>query len=158
VPPVSSAATLAKPLLDRSDEVIGVDSLSGHHDPTVKRARLDRLTTRKGFAFHEGDIADPRTLAVATAGRRITKVLHLAAQAGVRYSLENPRTYVRTVSDIWRSLSFAGPSTRSTIVSTPPPARSTAAAPHRLSAIYRVDRPVSLCAATKIAGELMGQT
>ena len=74
-------------LLDRGDEVVGIDDLNDYYDPRLKEARLERLRKRNGFSFFKGDIADTQALAEAVRGRRIDKVAHLAAQAGVRYSL-----------------------------------------------------------------------
>ena len=83
-------------LLERGEEVVGVDNLNDYYDLALKRARLARLVGNQGFAFLELDIADPMALAEAVGGQKIQKVVHLAAQAGVRYSLENPRAYIRS--------------------------------------------------------------
>ncbi len=91
---IGSEACLS--LLAQGRKVIGIDNLNGYYDPALKKARLSRLTTQKGFTFHLGDIADPGALTTATSGQRVTKVLHLAAQAGARYSLENPQAYIRS--------------------------------------------------------------
>lgn len=144
-------------LLDRGDEVIGIDDLNDYYDPALKHARLERLTGRNGFSFFKGDIADTESLTGAVAGRRVSKVAHLAAQAGVRYSLENPRAYVRSnldghleVLELCRNLetvehlayasssSVYGGNQKVPFSETDP-----------------VDHPVSLYAATKKADELM---
>jgi UDP-glucuronate 4-epimerase len=85
----------ARRLLDRGDEVIGVDNLSPYYSVELKRARLARLAHR-AFRFHELDIAGRAALEQIFQKERPQAVLHLAAQAGVRYSLENPDSYIQT--------------------------------------------------------------
>lgn len=147
-------------LLERGDQVIGVDNLNDYYDPSLKRARLERLLARRGFSFHEVDIAEPSALAVALGGRKITRVIHLAAQAGVRYSLENPRAYIHSnIAGHLEILEYC---------------RACTSFEHLVyassSSVYggnqkvpfseedRVDQPVSLYAATKKADELMSYT
>ena len=81
----------AEALLARGEQVVGIDDLNAYYDPRLKRARLERLAGRKGFRFVEGDIAEETTFA----GIACDRIVHLAAQAGVRYSLQNPRAYIR---------------------------------------------------------------
>jgi len=81
-------------LLERGHQVFGIDNLNAYYDPALKRARLEKLRPLPGFAFEKVDIADEPALAAAFEARRFDAVLHLAAQAGVRYSLENPMAYV----------------------------------------------------------------
>jgi len=83
----------AEALLARGEEVVGLDDLNDYYDPRLKRARLERLSGRERFSFIEGDIADDGVVERAAAGT--DRIVHLAAQAGVRYSLENPRAYIR---------------------------------------------------------------
>jgi len=85
----------AKRLLARGDEVIGVDNLSPYYSVELKRARLKQLEHR-AFRFHELDIADEPRLRTLFEREKPQAVLHLAAQAGVRYSLVNPGSYVQT--------------------------------------------------------------
>ena len=88
-------AAVAQALLARGDAVIGVDNLNDYYDVGLKKARLAQLTSNKAFDFHQIDIADrDRMLKLATDFPGITGIVHLAAQAGVRYSLVNPYTYV----------------------------------------------------------------
>ncbi len=84
---------LADRLLAAGVPVLGVDNLNAYYDPALKRARLAALEGRPGFAFAELDIAEPGALARAMAERPPAHVLHLAAQAGVRYSIEHPEAY-----------------------------------------------------------------
>ena len=85
---------LAERLLDRGDEVLGLDNLNPYYDPSLKQARLARLTGRPGFRFVRADLADREAMARLFAAERPEVVVNLAAQAGVRYSLENPHAYV----------------------------------------------------------------
>src|SRR5258706_6188164 len=83
-------------LLGRGHEVLGIDNLNAYYDPALKRARLDLLRPLPKFAFEKLDIADGAAMAALFESQRFDVVLHLAAQAGVRYSLENPQAYVST--------------------------------------------------------------
>jgi UDP-glucuronate 4-epimerase len=85
---------VAHRLLDRGDEVVGLDNLSPYYDPKLKQARLERLMARPGFRFVKLDLADREGIAGLFARERLRRVIHLGAQAGVRYSLEHPHTYV----------------------------------------------------------------
>ena len=82
-------------LLERGEEIIGLDNVNDYYDVSLKRARLERLVPHAKFRFVEADIADSETLPRVFAAGGINRVVHLAAQAGVRYSLTNPQAYVR---------------------------------------------------------------
>ena len=81
-------------LLDRGDEVVGVDNLNEYYDVGLKRARLARLEDDRGFTFDKEDVADRDAILSVFRTHRPRRVVHLAAQAGVRYSLVNPHAYV----------------------------------------------------------------
>jgi UDP-glucuronate 4-epimerase len=86
---------VAAALLDRGETVIGLDNLNAYYDPALKRARLAPLEGRAGFRFVRADVADREALAdLVERHPEIDRVVHLAAQAGVRYSLENPWAYI----------------------------------------------------------------
>jgi UDP-glucuronate 4-epimerase len=85
---------VAHKLLARGDEVVGLDNLNDYYDPRLKDARLARLRGKPGFRFVKLDLADRRGMAALFAAEKFARVIHLAAQAGVRYSLENPHAYV----------------------------------------------------------------
>ena len=88
-------AAVTEALLARGDAVVGVDNLNDYYDVGLKQARLARLTSNKAFHFHQIDISDrDRMLALVADFPAITGIVHLAAQAGVRYSLINPYAYV----------------------------------------------------------------
>ncbi|MEL6826349.1 MAG: NAD-dependent epimerase/dehydratase family protein [Pseudomonadota bacterium] len=88
-------AHVAKTLLARGDSVIGFDNLNSYYSGQLKRDRLDHLCVGGDFSFHELDVASLDTMKSALDGRKPTKILHLAAQAGVRYSLQNPAAYTK---------------------------------------------------------------
>jgi UDP-glucuronate 4-epimerase len=144
-------------LLARGDHVMGIDNLNDYYDPSLKQARLARLAAHKNFTFHRGDLAETNVISTAVAGRRISRIVHLAAQAGVRHSLMDPRAYVRSnVAGHLEVLEFC---------------RRAATIDHLVyassSSVYggntkvpfseddRVELPASLYAATKRADELM---
>jgi len=81
-------------LLERGYEVVGLDNLNEYYDVTLKEARLKRLTDQASFRFVKLDLADSAGVAELFAREKFPRVVHLAAQAGVRYSLENPHAYV----------------------------------------------------------------
>jgi UDP-glucuronate 4-epimerase len=87
-------STVSHKLLGRGDEVVGLDNLNAYYDPTLKEARLARLVPKPGFRFVKLDLADGAGMAALFRTERFERVIHLAAQAGVRYSLENPQAYV----------------------------------------------------------------
>ena len=80
--------------LKRGDAVVGLDNLNAYYDPRLKHARLDRLRKLPGFSFEKIDLADAAPMAALFERERFDRVVHLAAQAGVRYSLEDPASYV----------------------------------------------------------------
>jgi len=89
---------VAAALLARGEEVVGIDNLNDYYSVDLKRARLRRIAEKPGFRFIQGDIADRGSIRNAletaeTASDKVTGIIHLAAQAGVRYSLENPYAY-----------------------------------------------------------------
>src|SRR6185312_12273103 len=84
----------SKRLLARGDEVVGLDNLNPYYDVTLKQARLAQLTQTAGFRFAQLDLADQAAMTELFRRERFERIVHLAAQAGVRYSLEAPHTYV----------------------------------------------------------------
>ncbi len=153
-------AHVADALLRTGETVIGVDDLNGYYNPQLKRDRLAALPGRHpGFRFVEGDIAAPDLLSQAIAGDSVDRIVHLAAQAGVRYSLEAPRAYLRSnlagqleVLELARALGVR----HLVYASSSSVYGDSADLP--LSADARTDRPVSFYAATKKAGEAMAES
>src|SRR6476661_7638330 len=81
-------------LLDRGDEVVGLDNMSPYYDVSLKEARLARLKGRNGFSFIKADLADREIVDAVFAEEKPERVVHLAAQAGVRYPLDHPHAYI----------------------------------------------------------------
>jgi UDP-glucuronate 4-epimerase len=150
---------LSATLLDQGEEVVGIDNLNDYYDVALKEARLAQLIDRPGFTFHRLNIADREAMFGALENNsNVTQIVHLAAQAGVRYSLENPYAYIEAnvmgqvvILELCRTL----PNLAHLVYASS-------------SSVYggnkdlpfseddRVDHPVSLYAATKKADELMG--
>ena len=154
---------VAKALLGRGEAVLAVDNLNSYYDPALKRARLAQLDGQGGFAFTALDIADLAAMQAFAAehGGKITGVVHLAAQAGVRHSLEAPFAYVHSnlqghmvILEICRQ---ALPRLRHLVyASSSSVYGANAKVPFAVG--DPVDQPISLYAATKRADELLSQS
>lgn len=152
---------VARALLARGDTVVGIDNLNPYYDVALKRARLGQLSSERNFRFVHVDIADRAAFAAALAGDAgagIDRIVHLAAQAGVRYSLENPFAYVEAnlvghlvILEFARQL--VGGLTHLVYASSSSVYGGNTKQPFAVE--DRVDAPVSLYAATKKADELM---
>ncbi len=150
---------VSEALLARGERVLGVDDLNAYYDVRLKHARLERLRARDGFAFAALDVADAARLdALVAAHPGIDRIVHLAAQAGVRHSLERPFAYAHAnvvgqlaILETARRL----PGLRHLVYAS---SSSVYGASTRLpfAEADRADTPLSLYAATKRAGELMG--
>ena len=152
-------STLSHALLDRGDEVVGIDNLNDYYDVRLKQARLDRLRPRKGFAFQKLDIVERKPMADLFAAAKFDAVMHLAAQAGVRYSIENPSAYTdANIVGFLHILEGCRHSRVGHLVFAS--SSSVYGANTRLpfSEHDNVDHPVSLYAATKKANELMAHS
>ena len=150
---------VAHRLLDRGDTVVGVDNLNSYYDPRLKQARLDRLTGQANFTFRRVDLAERDIVLRLFATERIDKVIHLAAQAGVRYSLTNPHAY--TDSNIIGFLNILEGCRHSGVQHLVYASSSSVYGSNTkmpFSVHDNVDHPVSLYAATKKANELMAHT
>ena len=152
-------STLAHKLLDRSDTVIGVDNLNDYYDVTLKNARLARLTDRDNFTFVHADIADPKAIRETFSDHAPHRVVHLAAQAGVRYSLENPQAYIdANVTGFLNILEAVRHHDTDHLVFASTSSVYGANTNQPFSVHDGVDHPVSLYAATKKSNELMAHT
>jgi UDP-glucuronate 4-epimerase len=147
-------------LMARGEEVIGIDNVNDYYSTQLKRDRIAELSRRhNSFTFLEVDFADNEALTEATAGRRFDKVIHLGAQAGVRYSIENPHAYVHSnlvghlnMLELARQRQLAG----FVYASSSSVYGGNDTLPFRVE--DRVDQPLSLYAATKKADELISET
>ncbi len=150
---------LTKTLLDRGDAVVGFDNLNNYYDVSLKEARLGRLTGRDGFTFVKGDLADREAMAELFSREGFDKVVHLAAQAGVRYSLVNPHAYIDSnISGFMNILEGCRHNGVSHLVYASSSSVYGANTTMPFSIHHNVDHPVSLYAATKKANELMAHT
>ena len=151
--------TTALRLLSREDEVVGLDNLNAYYDVRLKEDRLARLTAHQNFRFIKTDIADRTGMQNVFKAERFDRVIHLAAQAGVRYSLQNPHAYVD--SNVVGYLNILE-GCRNTEVQHLVYASSSSVYGGNTKLPFseddRVDHPVSLYAATKKANELMAYT
>ena len=150
---------VARALLDRGDRVVGIDNLNDYYDPGLKRARLDQLDGMDGWSFERCDLADAEAVEDAFRKYSFDRVIHLAAQAGVRYSIENPDAYGASnlvgflnVLEGCRGHAVA----HLTYASTSSVYGANTRLPY--SVRHNVDHPVSLYAATKKANELMAHS
>ena len=146
-------ATVAKALLERGDQVIGIDNLNDYYDPTLKHARLTELSG-PAFTFHPYDFA----LDLPFANESFDRIIHLGAQAGVRYSLENPMAYVK--SNLVGHVNLLELARARAVPMVYASSSSVYGGNTKLpfSVEDRADHPVSLYAATKRADELMSET
>lgn len=146
-------------LLARGDEVVGVDNLNDYYDVTLKQARLARLTSHPNFSFHKISVEDRDAMAALFAAEKPQRVIHLAAQAGVRYSLTNPHAYIDANLQGFLNI-LEGCRHQQvehlTYASSSSVYGGNTALP--FSEHHNVDHPVSLYAATKKANELMAHT
>ena len=147
-------------LLQEGHRVLGIDDLNPYYPVELKQARLEQLRANAGFTFAQASIADHHALEAAVGGWPVERIVHLAAQAGVRYSLENPRAYVQSnvVGHLnmlelarlpagWRHMVYASPSSIDGGRTDLP-----------FLETDRADEPMSLYAATKRADELLSHT
>ncbi|MSR15881.1 MAG: NAD-dependent epimerase [Gammaproteobacteria bacterium] len=150
---------LSERLLARGDHVVGLDNLNDNYDVSLKEARLARLTAHANFDFHKADIADRAAVERLFATAKPQRVMHLAAQAGVRYSITNPHAYIEAnivgfmnILEACRHL----PVEHLVYASSSSIYGANTSMP--FSVHDNVDHPVSLYAATKKANELMAHT
>jgi UDP-glucuronate 4-epimerase len=152
---------VATALLARGDTVVGIDNLNDYYSVALKRSRLARLEAQRGFTFHQADVGDPNAIMeIIRRYKEAEGVIHLAAQAGVRYSLENPYAYVHSnvmgqvvmleaVRKLDRLRCFVYASSSSVYGGNKK---------QPFSIDDRVDDPISLYAATKRSCELSART
>ena len=146
-------------LLARGDEVIGVDNLNDYYDPSLKRARLDRLTKQPRFIDVRADIANRAVIAEVFETHRPERVVHLAAQAGVRYSITHPQAYIDTnLVGFGNILEGCRRSSVQHLVYASSSSVYGANTTLPFSVHQNVDHPLSLYAASKKANELMAHT
>ena len=147
---------VARRLLDRGDSVIGLDNLNDYYDVRLKEARLAQLTAHKGFRFVRLDLANRQGMRDLFTDEPIQRVVHLAAQAGVRYSLVNPHAYTESNLEGFMNILEGCRHSRVAHLVYASSSSVYGGNTHMPFSIHdNVDHPVSLYAATKKANELM---
>jgi len=154
-------AATSRALLDRGDEVIGIDNLNDYYDPRLKEARLSSLAQQfdNRFRFERVDFANAEALQRVADSAEIDSIVHLGAQAGVRYSIENPRAYIESnLVGHANMLELArhGGVRHMVYASSSSVYGGNKSLPFRVE--DRVDHPLSLYAATKKADELISES
>ena len=146
-------------LLARGDEVVGLDDFNPYYDPTLKEARAERLAAHAGFRMVRLNVADRPGMEALFAAERFDRVVHLAAQAGVRYSLQNPHAYVDSnLVGFMNVLEGCRHTGVAHLVYASSSSVYGANTSMPFSVHQNVDHPVSMYAATKKANELMAHT
>ena len=154
-------AATARALLDRGEDVVGIDNLNDYYDPALKQARIDNLARDFGdeFRFERVDFSDAEALTRLTANHAFDRAVHLGAQAGVRYSIENPSAYVQAnlvghcnMLELARTLRLR----HLVYASSSSVYGGNKNLPFRVE--DRVDHPLSMYAATKKADELLSES
>jgi len=146
-------------LLARGEQVIGVDNLNDYYTPALKQARLAPLRKEKNFTFHQIDIADHQALSGMLESEAVSSIVHLAAQAGVRYSIENPFVYGR--SNLMGHLSILEAARSLKVRHLVYASSSSIYGANKempFSETHKTDAPVSLYGATKKSNELMSES
>ena len=147
---------LCKSLLEDGFHVFGIDNFNDYYDPDLKQARLDRLSIHDNFTFSKSDISDMDVLDNVFKSFKPNKVVNLAAQAGVRYSLENPHAYVQAnVVGFMNILECCRHRDISGLIYASSSSVYGGNTKYPFSVDDRVDQPISIYAATKKSNELM---
>jgi UDP-glucuronate 4-epimerase len=149
----------AKRLLGRGDEVVGLDNLNPYYDVSLKEARLNQLKALSGFRFTHAELADKEAMNAVFAEVKPERVIHLAAQAGVRYSLDHPHAYIE--SNITGTLHVLEGCRHHGVEHLVYASSSSVYGANRrlpFTVSDNVDHPVSLYGATKKANELMAHS
>ena len=150
---------VSKILLDRGDEIVGLDNLNEYYDPTLKHARLERLQQHERFRFVRLDLADRAGMAALFEKEPPRRVVHLAAQAGVRYSLTNPHAYADSnLSGFVNILEGCRHAGVEHLVFASTSSVYGANTKQPFSEHDSTEHPITLYAATKKANELMAHT
>ena len=149
----------AQALLARGDEVVGLDNLNAYYDPGLKSARLAQLTPHANFRFYRGELSDRDAMQRLFQQERFARVVHLAAQAGVRYSTENPHLYVQSnITGFLHVVEGCRDSDVEHLVYASTSSVYGANTHMPFIETQNVDHPLTLYAATKKANELMAHS
>jgi UDP-glucuronate 4-epimerase len=152
---------VAAALLAKGERVVGIDIVNDYYDVALKEARLAQLAKHKDFIFHRADIADAQAVSAILAGAGpVSGVIHLAAQAGVRYSLQNPYAYVHSnlLGQVAMFEAVKALERKPALVYASSSSVYGGNTKFPFAVADRVDHPVSLYAATKRGGELLAES
>lgn len=150
---------VSKLLRERGDTIVGIDNLNNYYDVALKEARLEYIAAGEGFKFQKIDITDREAIQQLFEVEKFDKVVHLAAQAGVRYSLQNPYSYIdANIQGFINILEACRHNTIQHLVYASSSSVYGANTQMPFSVHHNVDHPLSLYAATKKANELMAHT
>ena len=150
---------LSERLLERGDEVVGIDNLNDYYSVSLKEARLARLLPHSNFSFNKADVADLDAVNRIFSETAPQRVMHLAAQAGVRYSIENPRAYIESnIVGFMNILEACRHNDLEHLVYASSSSVYGANTNIPFSVNDNVDHPVSMYAATKKSNELMAHS
>jgi len=150
---------LSQRLLERGDQVVGLDNLNDYYDVRLKQDRLKQLTGKNGFSFVNCSLEDRETVERLLAEGKFDRVVNLAAQAGVRYSLKNPQAYISSnITGFMNILEGCRHNGIQHLVYASSSSVYGANTTMPFSIHHNIDHPVSLYAATKKANELMAHT
>jgi len=150
---------VARSLLERGEEVVGLDNLNDYYDPALKIARLEILRRSPNFRFLKIDIADRGAMQEAFGAEKFRRVVHLAAQAGVRYSIENPHVYVQSnITGFLHVIEGCRQNGVEHLVYASTSSVYGANTQMPFSERQNTDHPLTLYAATKKANELMAHS
>jgi UDP-glucuronate 4-epimerase len=149
----------ARRLLERGEEVVGLDNLNAYYDPTLKSARLEILRQHPGFRFVQIDLGDRPQMEELFRAEKFQRVVHLAAQAGVRYSITHPHTYVQSnVTGFLHVIEGCRHNAVEHLVYASTSSVYGANTQMPFTEQQNVDHPLTLYAATKKANELMAHS
>lgn len=149
----------AQRLLDRGDEVVGLDNLNSYYEVSLKEARLQKLRMNPRFSFHKLDLVDRTGIDALFKQEKFSKVIHLAAQAGVRYSMQNPQAYVDSnITGFTNILESCRHHQVQHLVFASTSSVYGADTKMPFSVHQHTDHPISFYAATKKANEMMAHT
>lgn len=152
-------SALSQKLLERGDQVVGIDNLNNYYDVNLKHARLDLLKNKEGFIFEVCDIADDKALKEIFNSHNFDAVVNLAAQAGVRFSIENPQVYIQSnLVGFANILEACRHNKVANLVYASSSSVYGANKEYPFNEDHQVNHPVSLYAATKKSNELMAHS
>ncbi|MDD9911046.1 MAG: NAD-dependent epimerase [Ahrensia sp.] len=152
-------AHVAKALIEQGHSIVGLDNLNSYYDPALKRARLDALVPSQAFEFHECDLADEAAVSAIFERNDFDRVIHLGAQAGVRYSIDNPQAYAASnLNGFLNILEACRRAKTPHLVFASSSSVYGANTAQPFSTAHSTEHPVSLYAATKKANEMMAHS